>query len=161
MTEQAQPKEKSTRRYETADVEVRSLLLPAGGIAALLLLGVLASVGVFHYFVTHQSLGPQASPFENVRTLPPEPQLQVQAPSHLKEYQASEDYILHGYGWIDSQAGIVRIPIERAMDLLVQKGLPVRGGTKEKVITARSFRQRADASGPGRAPSAADGNGNR
>src|SRR5208282_5249649 len=33
---------------------------------------------------------------------------------------------LHSYGWVDEKAGTVRIPIERAMDLLVQRGLPVR-----------------------------------
>ena len=37
-----------------------------------------------------------------------------------------EERTLYSYGWVDERAGIVRIPIERAMDLLVQRGLPLR-----------------------------------
>ncbi len=40
--------------------------------------------------------------------------------------RAAEEKILHSYGWIDQQKGIVRIPIERAMELTAQRGLPAR-----------------------------------
>ena len=40
--------------------------------------------------------------------------------------------LLNSYGWVDPKAGVVRIPIDRAMDLLLQKGLPVRGKQPEK-----------------------------
>jgi hypothetical protein len=33
---------------------------------------------------------------------------------------------LYSYGWVDEKAGTVHIPIDRAMDLIVQRGLPVR-----------------------------------
>jgi hypothetical protein len=39
-----------------------------------------------------------------------------------------EDEILNSYGWVDQKAGVVRIPIDKAMDLLVQKGLPTKSG---------------------------------
>ncbi len=39
-----------------------------------------------------------------------------------------EDALLNTYGWVDPQRGIVRIPIEQAMALVVQQGLPVRAG---------------------------------
>ena len=64
--------------------------------------------------------------------LPPEPRLQVSAPKDLKQYKAAQEEILNSYGWVDQKAGIVRIPIDRAMDILVQKGLPVRGATPAK-----------------------------
>jgi hypothetical protein len=35
---------------------------------------------------------------------------------------------LSSYGWVDREAGIVRIPIDRAMDLLAERGLPARAG---------------------------------
>ena len=94
-----------------------------------MVLGVLGSAAVFHFFVRHQPLGPPASPFENVRTVPPEPRLQTTAPLDLKLYRADQEKILEGYGWVDSHAGIVRIPVDRAMDLLLQKGYPVRGSS--------------------------------
>ena len=40
--------------------------------------------------------------------------------------RAAENKILHSYGWIDEKKGVVRIPIERAMELTAQRGLPVR-----------------------------------
>ncbi len=43
----------------------------------------------------------------------------------LERILAEQQSKLETYGWEDRQAGTVRIPIERAMDLLVQKGLPV------------------------------------
>jgi hypothetical protein len=47
--------------------------------------------------------------------------------------QLAEEQTLYSYGWVDEKSGTVRIPIERAMDLLVQRGLPVRpqGPTNE------------------------------
>ena len=43
----------------------------------------------------------------------------------LQRILAKQQQKLETYGWEDRQAGTVRIPIERAMDLLLQKGLPV------------------------------------
>jgi hypothetical protein len=119
----------SQRGYEDADVSVGRLFAFAGGVVALVVLGVLGSAAVFHFFVRHQPLGPPASPFEDVRTVPPEPRLQTTAPLDLKHYRDEQEKTLEGYGWVDSQAGIVRIPVDRAMDLLLQKGYPVRGSS--------------------------------
>jgi len=115
--------------YEESDVSVRRLFGFALGVVALVLVGVLGSLVVFHFFIQHESLGPPASPFENVRQLPPQPRLQVNAPLDLAHYRADQDKVLENYGWVDAQAGVVRIPIDRAMELLLQKGLPVRGSS--------------------------------
>lgn len=52
----------------------------------------------------------------------------------LKRLRDREDAALGRYGWVDREAGIVRIPIERAMDLLLERGLPTRpdAGTKSE-----------------------------
>jgi hypothetical protein len=123
------PGEQPRRGHETSDANVRDLIIAGVILCCLVIAGLLVSRGVFHYFVGHQGLGPPASPFENVRMLPPEPRLQVSAPKDLKQYRAGQEEILHSYGWVDENAGIVRIPIERAMDILAQKGLPVRSAT--------------------------------
>ena len=44
----------------------------------------------------------------------------------LRQLHAREAEMLQGYAWVDRNAGAVRIPIERAMDLVVEKGLPTR-----------------------------------
>ncbi len=69
---------------------------------------------------------PPSSAFSPAPITPPGPRLQVQAPLDLKRVREQEDATLNSYGWIDRQAGIVRIPIQRAIDLLAQRGLPSR-----------------------------------
>src|SRR4051812_11695946 len=43
----------------------------------------------------------------------PAPQLQANPAAELAELRAREDARLHGYGWVDREAGIIHIPIER------------------------------------------------
>jgi hypothetical protein len=62
----------------------------------------------------------------------PAPQLEVNERTELNGERLREEDTLSTYGWVDQNAGKVRIPIDRAMDLLVQRGLPVRsGGARE------------------------------
>lgn len=58
------------------------------------------------------------------RALPELPLLQPQPQLDLKALHASEKKRLHEYAWIDQRAGIVQIPIDRAIDLVAEKGLP-------------------------------------
>ena len=124
------PGETLSKGHETVDANVRRLVGWGLGVFALLASGLIVSAVVFHYFVIHQSLGPPASPFENVRALPPRPVLQVTPARDLRQYLDQQDAVLNSYGWVDQKAGVVRIPIDRAMNLLLQKGLPVHGGTE-------------------------------
>ena len=75
--------------------------------------------------------------------MPPDLRLQTTAPLDLKRYRDDQKKILAGYGWVDSQAGIVRIPVDRAMDLLLQKGYPVRGGSPAEGGQAKTPRSAA------------------
>ena len=61
--------------------------------------------------------------------LPPAPNLLTDEPANLHQFRQSEDTALATYGWIDKEAGTVRLPIDRAKELLLQRGLPVRGAT--------------------------------
>lgn len=56
----------------------------------------------------------------------PSPQLEVDERGQLDKVRTDEAQTLSGYDYIDQKAGTVRIPIDRAMDLIVQRGLPVR-----------------------------------
>jgi hypothetical protein len=40
--------------------------------------------------------------------------------------RAAEERVLQSYGWVDREKNIVRVPIERAMEAIVKKGLPMR-----------------------------------
>jgi len=60
-------------------------------------------------------------------TLPPPPNLLVNEPANLTQFRAREANELANYGWIDKNAGIVRLPIDRAKELILERGLPARG----------------------------------
>jgi hypothetical protein len=57
------------------------------------------------------------------------PHLQLAPPEDLGKFRTGEEAELNSYGWIDRTAGVVRIPIARAMDLILERGLPVRSQT--------------------------------
>jgi hypothetical protein len=54
----------------------------------------------------------------------PNPRLQESPPVELVEVTREERTRVSSYGWVDKKAGIARIPVDRAMDILAQKGLP-------------------------------------
>jgi len=60
------------------------------------------------------------------REATPGPRLQVDANKDLRQMRAGEEAVLNSYGWVDKDAGIVKIPVDRAMEILAKKGLPAR-----------------------------------
>ena len=56
----------------------------------------------------------------------PSPALLVSEPTVLREFQARHHDAQTTYGWINQGAAIVRLPIERAKDLVLERGLPIR-----------------------------------
>jgi hypothetical protein len=73
----------------------------------------------------------------------PSPQLEIDERNQLDKIRIDEAQTLSTYDWVDQKAGIVRIPIDRAMELLAQRGLPVRAqaGTGEAHAGQPSKRQ--------------------
>ena len=59
----------------------------------------------------------------------PAPQLEINERNQLNDIRLKEEQTLSTYDYIDKNAGTVRIPIDRAMDLIAQRGLPVRAQT--------------------------------
>jgi hypothetical protein len=55
--------------------------------------------------------------------VPPLPRLQVYPVRHWKDFQAAERERLETYGWMDQSTGAVHIPIERAIDLIAERGV--------------------------------------
>ena len=52
--------------------------------------------------------------------------LEVKPGEDLKTVRAQEDAILKSYAWADPDKGIVRIPIDRAIEIVAARGLPAR-----------------------------------
>ncbi len=142
--------------YERRDITVAGV--------AYFLIG-LAVAGVFVYFIANgvfaylnkrfEAEQPPVSPLvtsptADTRRIPPQygndyekylkagfpaPQLEVNERTELNGERLREEDTLSTYGWVDEKAGVVRIPIDRAMDLLAQRGLPVRSQAGESAAS--------------------------
>lgn len=118
--------------YERRDANVAGLLQFAFWMAVVLLVTLVGMKYTFKYFQRTQPLGATTSPMvsEAERTLPPKPRLQVEPHLELEQFCAAQQQSLEGYSWISQQAGVVHIPVDRAMDLVLQRGLPTRPATE-------------------------------
>jgi hypothetical protein len=54
----------------------------------------------------------------------PAPRLQERPVQDIRTYLESQERVLNSYGWVDRQKGVVHIPIDRAMELIAERGLP-------------------------------------
>jgi hypothetical protein len=54
----------------------------------------------------------------------PQPRLERNERLEINDFLLKEEQALDSYGWVDQKTGVVRIPIERAMELVAQRGLP-------------------------------------
>jgi hypothetical protein len=117
--------------YERGDMNPAVVLATAAGLLLTLAI-VLVGITTFEAALTGTPFtisrpadlinGLQAAPAPT----PPEPRLEAQSGQTLDPYRAAEEQKLNSYGWVDRQAGVARMPIDRAMDLIAQRGLPAR-----------------------------------
>jgi len=119
--------------YERSDLNPRAIGISLAILAVLILGSILVSRWFQEYAASRQ--GNAGAPVAAAK-LPPGPRLQVEAVKDMREFRAAEDAILATYGWVNREAGLVRIPIDRAMELLVDRGLP-SPAPKTKSATAK------------------------
>ena len=79
-----------------------------------------------HYAAVQTSTQAPPRPLASAREPTPEPRLLVTPGQELKALRAAEDSMLKSYAWVDRKNGIVRIPVDRAIEILAQRGLPTR-----------------------------------
>jgi len=120
--------------HETSDASVGAVF--AFGVGLMILGAVILFLVwlLFGYFKGHDAAsGTREFPLaiEQQNRLPPEPRLQTNPRQDLIELRAKEDKVLYSYGWVDKNAGVVRIPITEAMKLMVERGLPSRQAEKK------------------------------
>ena len=114
--------------YETKDANTTGVLTFLAVLGIVIVLVSVFSYSLFRYYTTHEENAPATeSPFADVRQLPPAPRLQVYPREDWLKFREEQQKSLETLDWANRSAGIVRVPIEEAMDLLVKKGVPVQG----------------------------------
>jgi len=111
--------------YEGRDVAIPTLRKWLRNLFLFIVVMFAMSYGVYKFFVpqgAEQVIGgfPQAV----IERRPPEPILQAHPKRDMYLFRREEEEVLRGYGWVDPNRGVVRIPIERAIDLTAERGLP-------------------------------------
>ena len=128
-----EPADKQGRDYADLDIPVGRIVLFGVYIAIFTAVSFVGVKLLFLKLEADQAKADQAATsFARQRMLPPQPRLQVNEPLTWQQQLEAEKAQLEGYGWVNQQAGVVRIPIERAIDLVAERGLPVRAAKAEK-----------------------------
>jgi hypothetical protein len=113
--------------HELSDLRPGYIALFGIALTAVIVAAVVITSLLIHFKAAEHSR--QETPVPRLaqeREATPGPRLQVDAQSELHQMRAAEDAALNNYGWVDKNAGIVRIPVDQAMEVLAKKGLPAR-----------------------------------
>lgn len=130
--------------HEHRDINVRAIF---GFLVVLTVVAFAVQIGLWGMFKylkgEYTTLDPEPNPMLSGQRRPPEsdpardfpqPRLQADPVRDMNKVRESDTMALHGPPvWLDEQAGIVRIPIEQAMKLTLERGLPYEtSGTPAK-----------------------------
>ena len=136
MAEHRHPQNSAGAGHELSDLSPRNIALFGATLAVIIGATLLAAYGLFHLLYTGVTRSrPLPSPLSYSREPTPEPRLLVKPGDEMQAMRADENKILNSYDWIDRDKGIVRIPIDRAMEILDQRRLPVRPEKNNSVAT--------------------------
>lgn len=114
--------------YEPDQIDGRGIQKFTVGLVVICLVVMVGLAGLYKVFLAREDARqPTADTLgANARGVPPGPRLEVTPAEDLKRIRESEDQILGSYSWVDRENGIIRLPIARAMELVVERGLPTR-----------------------------------
>jgi len=116
----------TSRHHEASDVHLQLILLCGIALIMLTTVVLLVAYWLFNDFAARRAkLQVPPSPLAETRQRSPEPHLQVAPAQDLQQMRAAEEAVLSSYGWGDQTAGFVRMPIDRALELILERGLPV------------------------------------
>jgi hypothetical protein len=108
--------------HEERDVSAFGVTAAGLAIFALVVVSVFAMWFLFNAFAKREAA--KSPPLISAPKLPPEPRLQSAPVLDYKTMREAEDKLMNSYGWLDPDNGIVRIPVDRALEIVARRGLP-------------------------------------
>jgi hypothetical protein len=114
--------------HEHDDVNVRAILWFVAILSIIAVVINIAMLGMFKGLEWYErKYEPYVTPLARPAGQPfPAPTLQETPWTDLKKFRAEQHDYLHSYGWVDEKLGVARIPIGKAKEMLLQRGIPVR-----------------------------------
>lgn len=117
-------------RFERKDVNASVLAWIGAGIVVTAIILHVVLYGLYRMFDTGAARVGRI-PATRMKAQPRtavEPQLQVNPVADMKQLREMENRKLSSYGWVNKEQGVVRIPVEQAMKLIAERGLPKTNG---------------------------------
>jgi len=110
--------------YESRDVAFKPLVKAGVWFTIFCILSAVVTAVIYIALVPDHVAKP------SLKLPPNQPLLQdnITRKKDMRDLLAAEEKVLHNYGWVDQSKGIAHIPIERAIELTAERGLPVRPG---------------------------------
>ncbi|MDX9975572.1 MAG: hypothetical protein RBU21_21480 [FCB group bacterium] len=114
------------RGYEQADLNAKSIAVFIVILSVVVILTGATMLGLY-FVLGKQNLEsePPGSPLALTNEMPPEPRLQALPSVDLRQMRERDAVMLNTYGWVSREAQVVRLPVERAMQIVAERGLPV------------------------------------
>lgn len=111
--------------HEPLTVSVKGLFIGTAGIVLLIVVSLALMYWLAIGLETREQVAERTVPLEwTQEDLPPAPHVQPNQNFELQQFTEANQKLLNSYGWIDQRQGIARIPVNRAIELLAERGLP-------------------------------------
>ena len=110
------------RAHEHSDWNLNWVV--GGGITLVISVFILLLVSWWIFKAFRASAADRRLGTVSVPVMPPEPRLQISPRDDWTAMIEREQAILNSFGWVDRSRGIVRIPVEREMESIAQRGFP-------------------------------------
>ena len=130
--------------HETTDIHLEGVGKVTVGFVVFMVLVAAAMYGTFFLFSGRDAAGQRAvgpmvekaevsrpammsapNELEAMGRVPAGPKLLTNEPMALRAYRGGQESRLRSYGWVDKAGSVVHLPIARAIELTVERGLPV------------------------------------
>jgi hypothetical protein len=120
----SEPTPNPEHRHEEQDMSANAVALFAVSLVVALVIVHYLAVVMFRHLALQPASYLPPTPLAASREKFAGPHLLVDQALDMNKLHASEESVLNSYDWVDRDHGIVRIPIDRAIELLAQRGIP-------------------------------------
>jgi hypothetical protein len=124
-------------RFERSDANIKGLLITGAALVA----GLWISAGLLYFyfaFLNHYRTAVSPPPLPSAihgHPLPPEPRLQQSPSLDMQGLLERENFQLSHYAWVDKAKGTVAIPLDRAIRIVAERGIPPQKTPPDLVLS--------------------------